>query len=111
MNKDMVFICASASLNVGKVTIVKYAGKVIEPMLIYGSSLTDNCRGILVPYGSDVTFNADERLNYYFLPYAGNDSNYSTIMVVPAKASVTFKAVRDLYIKDVRADGQSDAPT
>lgn len=111
MNKDMVFICATASMDVGRTIIVKYAGKVIEPILIYGTSLTKSCRGILVPYGSDVTFNASENLNYYFLPYAGNDTNYSAFMFVAASKSVTFKAVRDLFIKDVRADAQSDAPT
>lgn len=110
MNKDMVFICASASLNIGTNVIVKYAGKVIEPIIIYGTSLS-NCRGILVPYGSDITFKAKSNLNYYFLPYGPNSDSYSTFLFVASNGSTTFKAVRDLFIKDVSASTNSDAPT
>lgn len=101
MEKTSVFICASIDLAVNTRTIVRYAGAVIVPELIYGRTLENNCRGILVPYGSDVTFQSPTGYDCYLMPYSGNSSVYNTFMVIPAGSSTTFKAVRDLYIKDV----------
>lgn len=101
MEKTSVFICASIDLAVNTRTIVRYAGEVIVPELVYGRTLENNCRGILVPYGSDITIKTPQDYDYYLMPYCGNSSVYNTFMVISAGGSMTFKAVRDLFIKDI----------
>lgn len=108
MEKTSVFICASIDLAVNTRTIVRYAGAVIDPELVYGRTLENNCRGILVPYGSDVTINTPAEYDYYLMPYGGNSDGYNVFMVIAAGSSTTFKAVRDLYIKDIAATASTE---
>lgn len=116
MVKDSVLITGSINLGasldalpIGNVTTVKFAGKTIDPILVLGTDLSSNCRGIIVPYGSDITFKVTEghNINIYYI-----GSQYVSI-TLKAGMTYTFKAIRDIFVKDIPKDTQQDetAPT
>lgn len=116
MVKDTVLITGSINLGAssdaqpnGNVTTVKYGGKTIEPILVLGTDLSKNCRGIIIPYGSDITFKVTEFYNINIF-YNGFQNVSMTLM---AGNTYTFKAVRDIYCKDIPKNTQQDknAPT
>ena len=116
MVKDTVLITGSINLGAspdasptGNVITVKFGGKTIEPILVLGTDLPTNCRGIIVPYGSDITFKVVEayNINIYY-------SGFQLVSItLSAGKTYTFKAIRDMYIKDTPKNTQQDeiAPT
>lgn len=116
MVKDSVLITSDANLGFSQdapagvsVITVTFAGNVIEPILVLGASLENGCRGFLVPYGADVTIKVSET-NNFILTFFG--IQYGSMQFSAGSIS-KFKAVRDVYFRNVSASTLQDeiAPT
>ena len=101
---DSVLITSSLDLSVsqkGKIISVTLGGKPIEPILIVGTSLSNNCKAILVPYGSNVTIINNEQFAIG-LSYV---TDQNIISRLNQSQQTTFIAVRDMFI--VKLDSQT----
>lgn len=116
MVKDSVLITGGINLGAspsaeaeGNVITVTFGGKVIEPILVFGTDLQNNCRGFLVPYGAEVTIKVTNSYNLNVFYFGGDNP----IIQYEAGKTYKFLAVTEIYIKSVTISEYSSeiAPT